>query len=147
MTTKSKIKLGSTPKNFTKQVEIPMLDGSVEHLDIRFIYRTRSQFAQLVDDNMATARAANKKLQDEQAAVDGAAAVADVAADDKTVAALFREVDQYGAAYVLKIADDWDLDSPFTEASLIQLEDEHPGALNAIGTAYRQAVAEARTKN
>ncbi|MDC8756262.1 phage tail assembly chaperone [Janthinobacterium fluminis] len=131
-TQKQKLKLGSTPKSFLKSVEIVMLDGSVETIEISYQYRTRSQFAALVDARIASA---------------AAPAVADSPAPEKTVAEWFRLADEGAVEFVLKIADGWDLEDPFIEKSLLQLEDENPGALAAIATAYRQAVAEVRTKN
>ena len=129
-----KVKLGNVPKNFKKPVEIVTLDGSVAAIEISYIYRTRSQFAALVDEGIADGVA--------KSVTDPAEPVA-----ERTTADWYRRVDEGGVDLVLKVADGWDLDNPFNEKSLLQLEDENPGSLQAIATIYRQAVAEARVKN
>ncbi len=133
----AKVKLGNAPKSFKKPVSIVLLSGLLADIEMSFMYRTRSEFAALVDEKIAA-----------DAAVDGQLATADQpSAPAKTVADWFKEVDEGGAKFVLKIADGWDLDDPFNEKSLLQLEDENPGALAAIAAKYRQSVAEARVKN
>ena len=133
--TTQKVKLGNAPKNFKKPVSIVLLSGLLADIEMSFIYRTRSEFAALVDEKIAADMAADTAA-DSQTSVPA-----------KTVADWFKEVDEGGAKFVLKIADGWDLDDPFNEKSLLQLEDENPGALTAIAAKYRQSVAEARVKN
>ncbi|MQA39036.1 phage tail assembly chaperone [Rugamonas aquatica] len=152
----AKVTLGNAPKSFKKSVSIVLLSGSLASIDINYIYRTRSQFATLIDE----------KIKADVAAEDAVVAAAKAAAADaeqskgaaapsepvsrppaKTVAEWFKEADEGGAKFVLKIADGWDLDDPFNEKSLLQLEDENPGALAAIAAMYRQSVAEVRVKN
>lgn len=130
--TTPKVKLGNAPKTFKKPVSIVLLSGLLADIEMSFIYRTRSEFAALVDEKIAA---------------DSAAAESESPAPAKTVADWFKEVDEGGAKFVLKIADGWDLDDPFNEKSLLQLEDENPGALAAIAAKYRQSVAETRVKN
>jgi hypothetical protein len=146
---KIKVKLGNAPKNFKKVVEIVLLSGVIGEIEMSFIYRTRKQFAELVDERMAAAAEVEKAEAEKQNELEaaGAAGAVPAVAKPKTVLDWFNEADEGNAAYVLKIADGWDLDDPFTEKSLLQLENENPGALNAIATVYRTAVAEARTKN
>lgn len=38
----AKIKLGARPKNFTRTVSFPMLDGSTGKIEVTYKYRTRS---------------------------------------------------------------------------------------------------------
>lgn len=132
-----KVKLGNAPKTFIKAVAIVLLSGEVANIDVTFKYRTRAQFAALVDEHAASAAS-------DSTPIDG---VGEPLAKVKTVAEWFQEADEASAEFVLKIAEGWDLDDPFNEKSLLQLEDENPGALGAIATMYRQSVAEARAKN
>lgn len=141
--TKQKIKLGAAPKNFKKGAEIVLLSGETAVIEMSYIYRTRRQFAALIDENMASTADAVKATE----AAKTAGADESVTEKKKTVADWYKEADEASAEFVLKIADGWDLDDPFTEKSLLQLEDENPGALAAIASIYRAAVAEARTKN
>ncbi len=137
-----KLKLGDNPKNFKKSIAIVLLDGGTAPLEVSFIYRTRRQFAELVDANIAKAEA------DAKAAVEAADQAQDGAAPKRlTIAESYAAVDKARVDHVLQIADGWDLADEFNEKSLLQFEDEFPGALHAISTAYAQAVAEARAKN
>lgn len=142
----AKVKLGSNPKNFTKKVEIVLLDGSAGEIEINYRYRTRSQFAALLDEGIAANMASTKEVQkqaDARAESSSDAAVSKV----PTVAEIYAAADGGLADFVMKIADGWDLDDEFNKASLLRLEDENPGALQAISDIYRSAVAEARAKN
>jgi hypothetical protein len=137
-----KLRLGDNPKNFKKTIAIVQLDGGTAPLDVSYIYRTRSQFAALVDANIAKAEAEAKAVA--EAAQNGT----DAAQGDRmTIAQSYAAVDKARAEHVLQIADGWDLDDDFTLENLLQFEDEYPGALHAISIAYAQAVAEARAKN
>jgi glutamate/tyrosine decarboxylase-like PLP-dependent enzyme len=135
-----KLKLGGNPKSFNKSVDIVLLDGTVAALLVTFKYRTRSQFATMVDEGIAKAEADAKAAKELKL---------DVAAESEriTVADNFATVDGARVQHVLKIAEGWDLEDDFTEVNLLQFEDENPGALNAIAAVYAQAVAEARVKN
>jgi hypothetical protein len=143
---KPKFKFGAAPKNFLRAVSIQMIDGEESEIEFSFIYRTRKEFAAMIDANIAAAAeksAAELKLSSKKKpAGEGAKDE-----PNRTVTNMFHEVDQFSAAFVMKIADGWDLDDPFTEESLLKLEDENPGSLVEIGSVYRQAVAEHRTKN
>jgi hypothetical protein len=132
MAAKAKFSFTEAPKFFNKAVQIVMLDGTTAPIDFKFIYRTRSQFAELIDANVAAA----KKQQ------------ADVEqSPERSIAKWYADADAHGVAHVLKIVDGWDLDQPLDAAGLEQLEDEYPGSLAEIANVYRQSVAEARTKN
>lgn len=137
-----KLKLGDNPKNFKKTIQIVLLDGGTAPLQVSFIYRTRKQFAELVDANIAKAEAEAK------AAIEAAEHDADGEAPKRmTIAESYAAVDKARADHVLQIADGWDLGDEFNAENLLQFEDEYPGALHAISIAYAQAVAEVRTKN
>jgi len=137
-----KLKLGDNPKNFTKTVDIVLLEGGTAPLKVSFIYRTRKQFAELVDANIAKAEAEAK------AAIEAAEHGADGESPKRmTISESYAAVDKARADHVLQIADGWDLGDEFNAESLLQFEDEYPGALHAISITYAQAVAEARAKN
>ncbi|MYM25782.1 hypothetical protein GTP46_24445 [Duganella sp. FT135W] len=136
-----KVKLGNAPKHFKKPVDVVLLSGDVAAIELSFIYRTRKQFAELLDEKLAE----DKAEHDAALATEGDVALAP--APVKTVVEWYAEADAAGAKFVLKIANGWDLDDPFTEESLLRLEDENPGALAAIAQKYRQSVAEVRVKN
>jgi hypothetical protein len=135
----AKIKLGNNPKTFEKAVDIILLNGDVAPLRIKYKYRTRSEFAKMVDEDIAAGRAREEASKVE--AKDGAESKV------TTIADLFAKVDEGSADYVLRIAEGWDLDDEFTKENLVKLEDENPGALEAISILYRNAVAEVRRKN
>ena len=132
MASKSKFKFTATPKAFKKPVDIVMLDGSTSAIEFSFIYRTRKQFAELADANMESVKADQKAASNAQ---------------DRTVSEWYAISDGHSVAHVLNIVQAWDLEEELNEESLTKLEDEYPGSLSAIASVYRQAVAEARTKN
>ncbi len=132
MATKSKFKFTPTPKAFSKSVDIVMLNGSTAAIEFSFIYRTRKQFAELADANMESVKADQKAGGDVQ---------------ERTVSEWYAIADGHSVAHVLKIVQAWDLEEELNEESLTKLEDEYPGSLSSIASVYRQAVAEARTKN
>jgi hypothetical protein len=134
------ITLGKNPKNFKKSVDIVLLSGKVAPLSITYKYRTRKQFAALVDETVAAGKAAPDADGD-------AVEQKSPAAAPPSVTELFEMIDKGGVEWVLKIAEGWDLDDEFNEENLLMLEDENPGSLTAIASVYRLAVAEARTKN
>lgn len=135
-----KLKLGGNPKTFKKTIDVVLLEGGTSPLEITFKYRTRSAFAALVDENIAKAEAQAEAAQGKEVDPDGKS-------ERITVAENFATVDKARAQHVLNIAEGWDLEDAFTEANLLQFEDENPGTLTAIAAVYAQAVAEARVKN
>jgi hypothetical protein len=146
----AKIKLGNTPKTFKRTIEIVNIDGTVNTLDITYKYRTRRQFAELVDGQIAAAKAtADAEAAAAKAAGenDGDDSAPKAAEPQKTVAELVSEQFATDASAVLEIAEGWDLDDKFNADTLAQLEDENPGALFAITQAYRAAVVDVRVKN
>jgi hypothetical protein len=141
----TKITLGGNPKHFTKPVEIILIDGSTDKLSVRFIYRTRSQFAEMADKRTAEIEAAIKaEIEKEQAE---RAANPDAAPARISTSENYRRHDEMLADQVLLIADGWELQDEFNKESLLQLEDKFPGSLQRIARVYAQAVAEVRAKN
>lgn len=139
-----KIKLGAAPKTFVAPVEIVLLGGATTTIDFTFKYRTRSQYAELLDQKAKDDELAFKQAKE---AAEAAQKENPDAVFSKPVTEWYRETDEANAALVLKIAESWDLDEPFTEKSLLQLEDEYPGSLVSAIVTYRKSVAEARAKN
>lgn len=127
----AKTKLGNTPKDISSKVDIPMFDGGFDEVAVSFVYRTKTQYAEMLDENQAEA----KKLDEERG--------------DKvlSVAESFSRHDNFQAKCVLKFLKTWDLSDELTQENLVQLENEHPGSLDAFANKYHQAVAESRTKN
>ncbi len=130
-----KIVLGSRPKNFKRLVKFPMLDGTVGQISMHYKYRTRAEFGELIDSRVNAARDVK---------------VTDGADDDIRPSALgktMQEINEANAEYVLEIAEGWDLESPFSKESLLQLSDEVPGAVMSIMNEYQRVIQEGRLGN
>jgi hypothetical protein len=126
----TKVKLGNTPKNFKKIVKFPMLDGTTGSIEVSYIYRTRKAFGAFIDEMMAAAGTTTRP-------------------DDEkfSMAELMEKTAGANADYVLKVIDGWNLDEPLNAASVQQLSDELPAAVNAIMETYRIAVTEGKLGN
>ena len=127
----SKIKLGARPKNFTRTVSFPMLDGSTGKIEVTYKYRTRSEFGAFIDKMVAGA--GDKPAKD---------------ADEKfSMADLMEKTAGANADYILDVVDAWNLDEDLNRANVQQLSDELPAAVTAIMEAYRAAINEGRLVN
>jgi hypothetical protein len=127
----AKIKLGQRPKNFTKTVTFPMLDGTTGSIECTYKYRTRSEFGAFIDEIMEAA--GQKKSQDD---------------DEKfSMEHLMEKTAGANADYVLKVLDAWSLEEELNRANVQQLADEIPAAVNAIMETYRAACTEGRLGN
>lgn len=138
MASTAKIKLGTRPKHIKHTVVIPMLEGGSASVQMQYVYRTRAEFGALVDGLVAQAQADTKALEPTGQPADDAAF---------SLAGTLAATNATNAAYILKIADGWDLDEPFTPDTVLQLCDELPGAALAIINAYRAAITEGRLGN
>jgi hypothetical protein len=127
----AKITLGNRPKHFKRVVKFQMLDGTTGNIEVTYIYRTRKEFGDLVDDLVKAAG------QQAQPADDGTFSMRDLM--EKTAGA--------NANYIMQVIDGWNLDEDFSEASVQQLADELPGAALAIMETYRAACTEGRLGN
>lgn len=125
----SKIKLGNPPKSFLAPVIIPVFEGS-EQINIRYTYRRKTEYAQLMD-------AFTKEIQKPKKQTEKANTMHEVVMDT-----INGNVD-----FVLKIAEGWDLSDEFNPSSIAQLDDEYPGAIKAIIDTYEKALFEGRVKN
>lgn len=130
-----KITLGARPKNFTHAVTFALPEGGEGVIHMVFKYRTRSEFGALVDSLAAQAGVAPPKSGSEE----------DV---QFSLQAILQAGSDQNAAYILQIADGWDLpDHPFELRAVQQLCDELPGAALAIMGQYRAAIVEGRLGN
>lgn len=128
----AKINLGKAPANFKRDVVIPMLDGSTDMLKITYKYRTRSEYAKMMDEVIFAAKdKAESAPQDKQG----------------TFQEMISEQDDFSVNYVLEIAEGWDLSDAFNQENLQKLRDMYPGAIDAIINTYREAILEGRLKN
>ena len=127
------IKLGKRPKHFTRKITVPLPEGGDGSVEIRYLYRTRTEFGAFVDELLSAANVKPASQAEE-----------DVAFSLKAALEATRDTN---ADYILKIADGWNLDEEFSRESVVQLCDELPGAAMAIINTYRQAVAEGRLGN
>jgi hypothetical protein len=127
MTTKLKLTFGNPPSTFKKEVVATLLDGSQIKFEVDYVYRSRTQYAELMDEIM------NKPNYQEGE---------EFSIKSSTIASNKNDVDT-----VLKIAKGWSLQDPFTEESLGLVEDNYPAVIIAIINAYRSAILEGRVKN
>ena len=124
----AKIKLGSPPKNFKRTVKFPMLDGTEGTIEVTYKYRTRAEFGAFIDKLVA--------------------ATPDAPPDEKfSMVALMEKTAGSNADYVLQVLEGWNLDEELSKASVEQLSNEVPAAINAIMETYRVAITEGRLGN
>lgn len=124
----AKIVLGKAPKNFKRKITIDLLDGGKGDIEFLFKYRTRSEYAELMDKTLA------------------AESGADVPKDE-TAAQAFARIGDGTVDFILAIAEGWDLDDEFNAENIKTLIDTFPAITPAASEVYRHAVLEGRTKN
>ena len=126
----AKIKLGSTPKTFKRNVIVDMLDGTKGSIECEFKYMTRTAFGAFLDGIFKDA------------------GVAPTDADEKVVIAeVMAKTRDTNAEYLLKILEGWNLDEELNKANLQMLCDEFPGVANGIMEIFRTSVTEGKVKN
>lgn len=133
----AKITLGNRPDTVSLKVKFEHLDGTKDSIRIDYIYRTRREFAEFVDESIAQARA----LADQQPEPVLAEPV------EHNQAQWFDRLDGGRADYIMQIAKGWDLPQPFDRDHVLRLVDEYPQAAEGIVQTYRQAIIEGRTGN
>lgn len=135
--------LGNNPKDFQRPVEIVKFGGAKDSISFTFIYRNKREFAALIDERAAVARAKEAANEEE------AEARKERNEKDPALSVEGRYLiwTKEQAEQVLEIASRWDLKDEMTVENLQQLEDEFPGALESIQAVYQKAVAEIRVKN
>ena len=129
----AKIILGKRPKSFKRIITVDLLEGGKGTIEVSYLYRTRSEFGQFVDELM---EAAGVKLENQT----------DDDVKFSLAEALKRTLDT-NADYIMKIADGWNLDVEFSRDAVAQLCDELPGAALQIIDQYRTAITEGRLGN
>lgn len=137
----AKIVLGKRPETIAHTVKAPLPDGSTGEVLVHFKYRTRTEFAQLVDSTFSAAQPdpAPDAVQQENPP-DAPPALLTV--EDGTRRGIGANAD-----YLQQIATGWNLDAPFDRQHLEQLCDELPGVALAIMNSYREAITEGRLGN
>lgn len=134
----AKIKLGARPKHFPAKITVALPEGGEGTIELQFVYRTRVEFGQFVDDLL-------------QAAKVPAPAPAAGEAGDQALAFSVREAIERtrdtNADYIMQIVAGWNLDEEFSRAAVVQLCNELPGAALAIIERYRAAITEGRLGN
>lgn len=123
----NKITLGKPPKNFNRSVLFTTVEGDESFITWTFIYRTRKQFAELVDTN----------APDDVAPSEGI----------PTMQSMMEKANVKSADYIMQIAEGWDLSADFNRVNVQELCDQYPAAVNAAINAYREAVMEGRLGN
>lgn len=143
----AKIKLGKLPETIAHTVEFTMPDGTLGAIPVVYRYRTRSGFAQFMDEMSERARAATEQDVDrvKQSVADGEDA--DSAAADITSAYIYSRGSAAKADFIMECVTDWGLDVPFSREAVMQLIDEQPGGANKIMADYRIACTEGRAGN
>lgn len=124
----AKFSLASAPKTFKRKVTITLLDESTADIDLTFKYKTRSEYAKLLDEVMSKENHIDTGVT--ESAVD-----------------IFKRLGAGTVDFLMKIVDAWDLEDDFNKANVADLIDKFPAAANEITEAYRIAILEGRTKN
>lgn len=138
----AKIKLGQRPATFQRTVTFTLVDGSEGSIGMVYKYRTRREFGALQDEMLDKMRA-DAEAQEKQAKKSAKKSEAPKISLEE----VWTEASKNNADFVLKLAEGWDLDEPFTREAIEQLSDEIPAAVTAIVESYRQAVVEGRLGN
>lgn len=129
----AKIVLGKRPKSFKRVVSFDLPEGGKGSIEASYVYRTRSEFGVFIDELLGAAGEVPASTSEEDVKFSLAKAL------EKTIDA--------NADYIMKIVDDWNLDTEFSRDSVQQLCDEYPGAALALIDTYRLAITEGRAGN
>ena len=149
----AKIVLGKRPQSFKRPVTFTMVDGDIGELTLTFKYRTKREFAALIDE-LSQPAAQAEPAQDAQLSIEGVPqpeALPEPAAEPPVKIPQLSEfmavTIESQADYILKIAEAWDLDAPFDREHVIAFCDEQPGGALAVMSKYREAITEGRLGN
>ena len=124
----ARLKLGNAPKNFKRKITIDLLDGTKGDIEFSLIYRTRSEYAKLMDETL-------KAESDAQVP------------KNETAEQAFERIGDGTVGFILSIADGWDLEDDFNAENIKELIDTYPAITVALSENYRLAILEGRTKN
>ncbi len=123
----AKFSLASAPKTFKRKVTITLLDDSTADIELTFKYKTRTEYAKLLDEVMKQDKVDDNKTE---SAVD-----------------IFKRLGAGTVEFLMKIVEGWDLDDEFNKSNVSELIDKFPAAANEITEAYRIAILEGKSKN
>lgn len=123
-----KIVLGTTPKNFKSPVTITLPDGEKSEIEVSYIYRTRLQVADMLDELNASIEKINEP---------GA---------KKSESDRLRETVNSEADQVMAIIDGWDI-GDFNRETVIQFCNEYENASSEIIGHYAVALSEFKRGN
>lgn len=123
--------LGGIAPEFALTVAVPRLDGTSVELKLRGKGMRKSEWLTLRDQHLQELKGNDQPVADAEF----------------SFARLIGERTQEASELVCKGLAGWDLEDAFTPASLIELEDVLPGAINAILSAYDGALFHGRLGN
>lgn len=127
----SKITLGKRPQNFKSiAVKFTLPDGETGIINVVFQYRTRSEFGAYLNQLFATSDAEKPVADEKPDFVD-----------------LFAKAGEKTVSQLLDAMKSWDFEHELSKETLVQLGDEIPAALAAIGSAYNAACTEGKLGN
>ena len=125
----AKLVLGSAPKTFKSKITFELLDGGKADIEMIYKYKTRNEYAKLIDSTVDEQEATGKKEQELKSSE------------------IYKMVDEKVCEFILEIAEGWDLTDEFNAESVAKLVNEFPMASGPIIEKYRSAILDGRTKN
>ena len=128
----AKIKLGAHPKSFVAPVKVTLLDGTEGVVNMKFRYRTRTEFGAFLDEINAENGVMPSVENEDPASV--------------MQRAYATGVDRH-AGQIMRAAEGWDLDEEFSLDNVKACCDEFSGVALAIMESYRRAITEGRLGN
>lgn len=146
----AKVILGKRPPFIKSVITGALPGGDVGRIEARYVYRTRTEYGEMIDKRLADARA---EAEAEEARYQAAVRAAQEAGAEPparaaiTVAEMERRTCDANAAYLLDNLLGWDLDRELSMESLQQLCDEAPAMAQALVDGYRAAIIEGRLGN
>lgn len=150
MATKAtKIVLGKRPSAFKKEVKCTMLDGSTGCMEVDYVYRSRTELAELIDTMQAKLKdEANVEIERFKAAVEKSKESGEPIPEFTTTQTeIVKRQSAISGEYILKIVKGWNLDADFDKEGVAELVDTLPAMAEAIKDDYRAAINEGRLGN
>ena len=128
----ARIKLGERPKTIKQRVKVALPEGGTATVEMQFIYRTRREVGEFLDEILKDARVATTTTQDDI---------------DMSLAEALSKAVEKNADYIMKAAQGWDLEDEWSRANVERFCDEYPGVAIAVMTTYREAMSEGKAGN
>lgn len=125
----AKLVLGSAPKTFKSKVNFDLIGGGKAEIEFDFKYKTRSQYALLIDSTEAEPK---EKIKKEE---------------ELKTSDVYKMVDEKVCLFILEIAEGWDLSDEFNAENVAKMLDEFPMSKTPIIEKYRDAILDGRLKN